>query len=119
MRTSLSSNPETARRISNGIMRLAWQLAPDADGDTISDDIDNCSQTPNVDQRDIDEDGYGNACDCDLNNDDIVNLSDYLLFSQEWGQTGSNYADFNADELVNLADYAIFGCFWGTQVPWF
>ncbi|MBA3397262.1 MAG: thrombospondin type 3 repeat-containing protein [Deltaproteobacteria bacterium] len=38
-------------------------LPPDADGDTIEDELDNCPFAENVDQADIDEDGFGDACD--------------------------------------------------------
>jgi hypothetical protein len=39
--------------------------APDADGDGVPDEIDNCSLVPNADQIDTDGDGQGNACDPD------------------------------------------------------
>jgi len=36
---------------------------PDTDGDGVKDDIDNCVDIPNPDQRDSDGDGRGDACD--------------------------------------------------------
>jgi len=36
---------------------------PDADGDDVPDDIDNCPNTPNTDQADGDNDGAGDVCD--------------------------------------------------------
>ncbi|NLE57225.1 MAG: hypothetical protein GX616_02615 [Planctomycetes bacterium] len=39
------------------------QNDPDADGDGVPDDCDNCPETPNSDQLDTDGDGIGDACD--------------------------------------------------------
>ena len=36
---------------------------PDADGDEVIDELDNCPLTPNPDQLDTDADGFGDACD--------------------------------------------------------
>ena len=38
----------------------------DTDGDLIADDCDNCKPLSNSDQRDKDNDGYGNRCDPDF-----------------------------------------------------
>jgi hypothetical protein len=40
-----------------------WSTLPDRDGDGVHDEIDNCPQTANVDQRDGDHDRLGDACD--------------------------------------------------------
>lgn len=56
----------------------------DDDGDAINDTLDNCSFMTNVSQMDSDSngaDGYGNACDGDLNNDDIVNIEDLRILA--------------------------------------
>jgi uncharacterized protein (TIGR03790 family) len=47
----------------------------DRDGDAVADAEDNCSRIPNAAQRDTDGDGYGNACDADVNNDGLVTTS--------------------------------------------
>jgi hypothetical protein len=39
------------------------QSCPDADGDGVCDDVDNCRDTPNADQADADGDGKGDVCD--------------------------------------------------------
>ena len=36
---------------------------PDVDGDNVDDNYDNCPNSANADQRDCDQDGFGNACD--------------------------------------------------------
>ena len=58
----------------------AEDLAPppffDFDEDGVEDDEDNCTETPNSDQSDIDEDGDGDACDGDIDGDSIPNEDD-------------------------------------------
>lgn len=47
----------------------------DTDVDGIEDSADNCVDTPNSDQLDTNLDGFGNRCDADFNNDNIVNVA--------------------------------------------
>lgn len=63
----------------------------DVDNDTVPDVFDNClwvknglPQAPNV-QCDTDRDGYGNACDADVNNDFGVGIPDFGTFTAEFG----------------------------------
>lgn len=80
----------------------------DADQDTVQDIVDNCTLVPNVDQRDTDEDGFGNACDPDLNNDGIVNAADVGELRSAFFNIGTDLdADFNGDNVVNVLDLAI------------
>ena len=82
----------------------------DADGDGVADSLDNCSQHANPDQRDSNGDGFGNACDPDLNNDLIVNPVDLGLFRSAFFSTDAD-ADFNGDGVVNPIDLGILRVF--------
>ncbi|MFK8028794.1 MAG: FG-GAP-like repeat-containing protein [Gammaproteobacteria bacterium] len=78
-------------------------LELDQDSDSSLDGLDNCLLVSNPDQRDSNGDGFGNACDADLNNDGIVNFLDLHLFSQVFLSDNAD-ADFNGDGMVNFAD---------------
>ncbi len=116
--------------------------ATDSDGDHITDYWDNCSQTSNDNQYDTDQDGYGNACDCDIDGeeggDGVVNAADYTVFRAAYsghgperiaGEPGqpdtytdpsNNWnpdADFNGDNVVNAADFTIFRGRYGSAAP--
>jgi hypothetical protein len=57
----------------------------DADGDGVVDSADNCSATPNPDQRDADGDGIGDACDTveidDSDGDGVGDNADNCTFA--------------------------------------
>ncbi len=105
--------------------------APDPDGDHITDHWDNCSETENPRQYDSDRDGYGNMCDCDLDNDDVVAMSDYFSFKSAFGSHGPDYpeegdpasdnwnpdADFDSDNHITMSDYFIFKNRFGSSAP--
>ena len=77
----------------------------DTDNDTIFDHLDNCTLVGNTNQRDTDNDGYGNACDPDFDNNQIVNASD-LAYLQTVTFTADPDADLTGDGIVNAADLA-------------
>ena len=89
----------------------------DTDGDTIPDASDNCVNVMNAavgqpagalaSQCDIDQDGYGNACDPDVSNDGVVGGPDYGPITASFGGLGypTNSADVNCDGLVGGPDY--------------
>ncbi len=79
--------------------------APDTDDDGIADNADNCTQMANADQRDTNADGFGNACDADLNNDGVINVVDLGLLRAAFFSTEPD-ADFNGDGVVNVVDLA-------------
>ncbi len=51
----------------------------DSDADGALDVIDNCLLLANPTQLDADADGYGNACDADLNNSGTVTTADFAI----------------------------------------
>ena len=77
---------------------------PDADGDEIVDELDNCPLISNVDQSDLDGDGEGDACDLDRDGDGVGDQSD--AFPSDASETvdsdndgvGDNRDAFPADE---------------------
>ncbi len=103
-----------------GMLNLAGALSTnptgDRDRDSVPDFYDNCAATPNFEQADTDNDGYGNVCDCDLNNDGSVNQSDFIKFRSYWG-TDDEIADFNGDGAVSQSDFIILRSRWGTTAP--
>ncbi len=48
----------------------------DTDGDGITDQFDNCFETPNPSQEDFDGDFLGDVCDDDIDNDGVINDQD-------------------------------------------
>ncbi len=79
----------------------------DTDSDGITDDADNCVSVSNASQLDADGDGFGNACDPDLDNNGVVNFLDVSAFAQAFGSSNGGDADFNGDGNVNFLDYVI------------
>lgn len=49
---------------------------PDTDFDGIPDSSDNCPESPNPDQSDIDGDGFGDVCDDDDDGDGVLDIND-------------------------------------------
>jgi len=78
----------------------------DTDNDGMADNLDNCIEVANADQRDTDGDGYGNLCDPDFDGNLVVNAADLANLKTKFFGTDPD-ADLNGDGVVNAADLAI------------
>jgi hypothetical protein len=115
--TSPNRNRKTMTAVAAALLALftatvqAAEFA-DTDQDRVVDIIDNCTKTSNPLQTDGDNDGFGNACDADLNNDGKVTQADEGLFLQQQknyaaGKPYNPAADFDANGKVEDSDYKI------------
>lgn len=89
---------------------INFDIAPttDFDGDSIDDSVDNCTLVPNTSQLDTNGDGFGNACDPDINNDGIVNFVDVSLWVPFFNTPVVGDEDFNGDGVANFVDFVLF-----------
>jgi hypothetical protein len=85
----------------------------DADGDGVLDGADNCRAVPNADQRDTNRDGFGNACDPDLDDNDVVNRRDFELLRSFVGPRPPPVADLDGDGKTDAADMKILQAYLG------
>jgi hypothetical protein len=94
----------------------AGPTEPDTDSDGIVDQHDNCTLVSNNNQADYDQDGYGQLCDSDFNNDGKIQLTDFITFKALYPVTGLPYAgeiDFNCDGKTQLTDFITFKALYG------
>jgi hypothetical protein len=59
----------------------------DSDSDGELETCDNCDVVANAAQTDADSDGFGNACDCDYDNNNLCDGTDFLTLGSLFGQT--------------------------------
>ncbi len=69
---------------------------PDTDGDSITDSLDNCPLKFNPDQLDTDQDGIGDECDKDDDNDGLLDEeeADGESDPKRWDTDGDGLSDF-------------------------
>lgn len=93
-------------------LSAAQLLDGDEDSDGVLDFLDNCLSVPNPDQRDTNNDGVGNPCDPDLDNNGVVDVPDLNIIRRafftlppmlNWNPD----ADFDGDDFVGFADMAM------------
>ncbi|HEV2813572.1 MAG TPA: thrombospondin type 3 repeat-containing protein [Solirubrobacteraceae bacterium] len=85
---------------------------PDTDGDGVLDVTDNCDDVANADQKDVDGDGPGDACDPDDDNDGVADTTDNCVLVPNGGQANNDGdaqgdacdADDDNDTVADCAD---------------
>ena len=82
-------------------------FAIDTDNDSIEDNIDNCINIPNIEQRDSDEDGFGDRCDGDFDNTCFVNTVD-LAIIRFYLESSYSSGDLNGDGEIDMLDFGNF-----------
>ena len=90
----------------------------DFDADGVPDSLDNAPETYNPEQVDTDGDMYGNICDADFDNDNVVNFNDFNILRSRWN-TNDSVTDMNSDGVVNFGDYNLFKNRWNSTAPYF
>lgn len=105
-----AATPPSSIPIAIGNLTISVGPVVDGDGDGVADGLDNCLVVANADQRDSNNDGYGNICDPDLNNDGIINAIDLGLFKTVFF-TSDDDADFDGNGIVNVLDLGILKTF--------
>jgi hypothetical protein len=79
----------------------------DADNDGVTNGEDGCVLVPDLLQLDGDEDGFGDACDADYDNDGIVGFSDFSRFVAVFGSADAT-VDHDGDGFVGFLDFGFF-----------
>jgi hypothetical protein len=91
-------------KLNHNVLVLADPL--DSDNDGVHDNLDNCIDVANADQRDTDNDGYGTACDPDFNQNGVVDSSDLSILKSAL-RSSSPDQDLNGNGVVDSTDYSI------------
>lgn len=96
---------------------------PDVDADGVTDAEDNCLLASNPTQVDSDQDGSGNACDGDYNDDGYVGSSDFMRVRQAFGTSEGSpgwdpQLDANGDGVIGILEFMLVrGSFGGPPGP--
>ncbi len=95
----------------------------DADSDMVPDEFDNCVDLANgpaetSNQVDSDQDGYGNACDTDYNQDLATTTLDFPIFLTAFTGGPTTVTDHNGDGATTTLDFSPFlSDFQGLNAP--
>jgi hypothetical protein len=91
---------------------VAAPPAPDSDGDGVADNLDNCKLVANANQRNTDGDSFGNICDPDFNQNNVVDPADLSRLKSKLGTASAN-EDLNGNGVVDPADLSLLKTYLG------
>jgi len=82
----------------------------DSDDDGVVDSSDNCIDIQNSGQLDTDGDDYGNACDCDFDQNLTCGIADFNLFLPDFQSTVDTGVgtDMDGNGTVGIDDFNLF-----------
>jgi hypothetical protein len=99
-RVELTNIGQPCLNCGNFISAIVFDVGDDSDGDGVPNATDNCPNVANTDQADFDEDGEGDACDADDDNDGVNDdAPDNCPFV-----ANSDQADSDADGVGDACD---------------
>jgi hypothetical protein len=85
--------------------------ANDIDADGVANTADKCRTTANPDQADLDQDGQGDACDADIDNDGVTNADEAVKGTDpRKPDTDGDGVKDNADACPTVAGLGANGC---------
>jgi hypothetical protein len=93
------------------LVKLGQEPPDDTDGDGVMDNVDNCPLIANPDQTDTDEDGQGDVCDEDDDNDGLTDDDEILC------GTNPNVQDTDGDGLLDGTEFDTAGGCGGCPDP--
>src|SRR5262245_24867113 len=101
-----------------GIENGLWQVYLDSDNDDVCDYEDNCLGVANgpgngSNQVDTDGDGFGNACDADYTQDDVVGGPDQLILYRAFNTSNEPVTDHDGNGITGGSDILFFAPQWG------
>jgi hypothetical protein len=95
---NLASSIGIKKALNYSIVNNPAFVQSDTDGDGIVNILDNCINTANADQADVDENGRGDVCD-DFDRDGIINLDDNCAETPNYDQR-----DTDGDKIGDVCD---------------
>ena len=98
------------------VFQIVKGSTSDGDADGVPDADDNCMERANAVQCDTDQDGYGNACDADYDDDMRVGVPDFNGFRAEFGldiPPGNGEMDHDCDGTIAISDFNSFRSLFG------